>query len=58
MNRPIVYQAASICLSYPDETVLGTATLVRRALAESAPAAAPSFAPLFDWWATELTHRS
>ncbi|MFE5672683.1 nitrate reductase molybdenum cofactor assembly chaperone [Agromyces sp. NPDC056523] len=51
MNRPVVYQAASICLSYPDDAVLGTAGLVRRALAESAPAAAPSFAPLLDWWA-------
>ena len=32
MNRPIVYQAASVCLSYPDDTVLGLAPVVRRAL--------------------------
>ena len=45
MNRPIVYQAASVCLSYPDETVLGLAPVVRRALDEAArPAAAMAIA--------------
>jgi nitrate reductase delta subunit len=53
MNRPVVYQAASICLGYPDDDTLALAALVRRALAESAPEAAPSFAPLLEWWASE-----
>jgi nitrate reductase delta subunit len=52
VNRPIVYQAASVCLSYPDETVLGLAPVVRRALDEAARPAAASFAPLLDWWST------
>ena len=52
MNRPVVYQAASICLGYPDEATLGLGGLVRRALAESALEAAPSFAPLLEWWAS------
>ena len=52
MNGQVVYQAASICLSYPDDEVLGLGEVVRRALAESAPRAAASFAPLLDWWAT------
>ncbi|QEO13876.1 nitrate reductase molybdenum cofactor assembly chaperone [Agromyces intestinalis] len=52
MSRPIVYQAASVCLGYPDEGVLGLAGVIRRALTESAPAAEASFAPLLDWWAT------
>ncbi|WP_395244230.1 nitrate reductase molybdenum cofactor assembly chaperone [Agromyces sp. MMS24-K17] len=51
MNRAIVYQAASVCLSYPDDAVLGLAGVVRGALAESAPRAGASFAPLLDWWA-------
>ena len=53
MNRPVVYQSASICLGYPDDDTLALAGLVRRALAESAPEAAPSFAPLLDWWTSE-----
>ncbi|MRG60346.1 nitrate reductase molybdenum cofactor assembly chaperone [Agromyces sp. CFH 90414] len=52
MNRAVVYQAASICLSYPDDRVLGLADVVGRALDESAPAAAASFAPLLRWWET------
>ncbi|WP_394553522.1 nitrate reductase molybdenum cofactor assembly chaperone [Agromyces sp. MMS24-JH15] len=51
MTRPIVYQAASLCLSYPDDEVLGLAGVIRGALAESAPRAAGGFAPLLDWWA-------
>jgi len=51
MNRPVVYQAASICLSYPDDEVLALGEVVRRAIAESAPRAEASFAPLLDWWA-------
>ena len=52
MNVRVVYQAASLCLSYPDETVLGSTTLVATALRESAPRAEASFAPLMQWWAT------
>lgn len=51
MNRPVVYQAASVCLAYPDDDVLGLARVIRSAIAESAPDAAESFAPLLDWWA-------
>ncbi|MFF2371391.1 nitrate reductase molybdenum cofactor assembly chaperone [Agromyces sp. NPDC058110] len=50
-RRAIVYQAASICLSYPDEEVLGFADVVGDALGETDPAAAAAFAPLLDWWA-------
>lgn len=50
MNRRVVYQAASICLSYPDEGVLAMRDVVRRALREEAPRAAASFDPLLDWW--------
>ncbi|WP_127792481.1 nitrate reductase molybdenum cofactor assembly chaperone [Agromyces sp. LHK192] len=52
MNRAVVYQAASVALSYPDEQVLGLAGLISRALVESAPQAAASFAPLLHWWET------
>ncbi|GAA5203189.1 nitrate reductase molybdenum cofactor assembly chaperone [Microbacterium jejuense] len=51
MSSAVVHQAASLCLSYPDDTVLGSARLVERALRESAPRAAASFAPLLEWWA-------
>jgi nitrate reductase delta subunit len=40
-----------MCLSYPDDAVLGAAGLVGTALQESAARAAASFAPLLDWWA-------
>ena len=50
MKREVVYQAASLCLSYPDDSVLGAATLIAAALRESAPRAAASFAPLLTWW--------
>lgn len=55
MNARVVYQAASVCLSYPDDTVLGSAALVADALRESAPRAAASFAPLLQWWASAPT---
>jgi nitrate reductase delta subunit len=51
MNRAVVYQAASVCLAYPDDDVLGLARVIRSAIAESAPDAAGSFAPLLEWWA-------
>ena len=50
MKREVIYQAASVCLSYPDDTVLGAAPLIAAALQESAPSAAASFAPLLTWW--------
>ena len=46
----IVWQAASLGLSYPDSDVLGRADLVREALAEAAPAAAGHFTELLDGW--------
>ncbi len=46
----IVWQAASLGLSYPDSDVLGRADLVREALAEGAPAAAGHFTELLDGW--------
>lgn len=51
MSSQVIHQAASLCLSYPDDTVLGSATLIEKALRETAPRAAASFAPLMDWWA-------
>lgn len=52
MNVRVVYQAASLCLSYPDDTVLGSVPLVETALREAAPAAAASIAPLLSWFRT------
>jgi nitrate reductase molybdenum cofactor assembly chaperone NarJ/NarW len=46
----VIYQAASLCLSYPDETVLGRAALIRDAVSESAPEALAQFSPLLAWW--------
>ncbi|GAA5207339.1 nitrate reductase molybdenum cofactor assembly chaperone [Microbacterium kyungheense] len=51
MSARVIHQAASLCLSYPDDAVLGSSQLVAAALRESAPRAAASFAPLFEWWA-------
>ena len=51
MNVRVVYQAASLCLSYPDDAVLGSSALIGRALTEAAPRAAASFLPLLEWWA-------
>ncbi|MGX1701170.1 nitrate reductase molybdenum cofactor assembly chaperone [Microbacterium sp. NPDC055357] len=50
MNRAVVYQAASIVLSYPDDDILALREVVRRALDESARGASASFAPLLEWW--------
>jgi nitrate reductase delta subunit len=50
VKREVIYQAASVCLSYPDDAVLGSAPLIAAALRESAPKAAASFAPLLTWW--------
>jgi nitrate reductase delta subunit len=57
MRREVVYQAASLCLSYPDDTVLDAAPLVAAALRESAPGASASFAPLLSWWGKTPTER-
>lgn len=46
----VVYQAASLALSYPDDEVLALAGVIRRALTESAPRASADFAPLLQWW--------
>ena len=50
MKREVVYQAASLCLSYPDDDVLDAAPMIDAALSESAPSAAAYFAPLLSWW--------
>lgn len=50
MKRPVVYQAASLCLSYPDDAVLSSAPVIAAALRESAPSVEASFAPLLMWW--------
>ena len=52
MNARVVHQAASLCLSYPDDAVLGSAAMIDAALREAAPQAAASFAPLLHWWAS------
>ena len=57
MKREVVYQAASLCLSYPDDAVLGAAPLIAAALRESAPSAAASFAPLLTWWERRRPNR-
>jgi len=49
-RREVVYQAASVCLSYPDDDVLALRGVIGRALREEAPRAATDFAPLLDWW--------
>ncbi|KJL38047.1 nitrate reductase delta subunit [Microbacterium terrae] len=51
LRDQVVYQAASLCLSYPDDHVMDAAPLIAAALRESAPGSAPSFAPLLEWWA-------
>jgi len=50
VSSAVIHQAASLCLSYPDDTVLGSAHLIERAVRESAPRATASFAPLLEWW--------
>ena len=54
-SRSIVYQAASLCLSYPDDTILAQADLIRDAVAESASAALSQFSALLDWWQSTPT---
>ncbi len=49
MNRAVVYQAASLLLSYPTEQLLRARPVLRRALAEAGGAAGALCAPLLDW---------
>jgi nitrate reductase delta subunit len=46
----VVWQAASVCLSYPGEDVADRAALVRAALREAAPSVLPRFADLLATW--------
>jgi nitrate reductase molybdenum cofactor assembly chaperone NarJ/NarW len=46
----VVWQAASLCLGYPDETLLSRVPLLRDALAEAAPEQLPPFTALFSSW--------
>ena len=46
----VVWQAAAVCLGYPDESTLARGPLVRRALAETAPPAAAQFTALLAAW--------
>jgi nitrate reductase delta subunit len=46
----IVWQAASLGLSYPDRELLDRADLIRQALAQGAPGAAGHFSELLDGW--------
>jgi nitrate reductase delta subunit len=46
----IVWQAASLSLSYPDRELLDRADLVGQALAQGAPSAVGHFAELLDGW--------
>ncbi len=54
-SRSVVYQAASLCLSYPDDAVLARADLIRDAISESAPTALAQFSALLDWWQSTPT---
>jgi nitrate reductase delta subunit len=49
----IVWQAASLGLSYPDHELVSRGDLVRQALAEAAPHAADRFTELLDGWQKE-----
>ena len=49
----IVWQAASLGLSYPDSELLDRAELLRQALAQGAPDAAGHFTELLDGWQRE-----
>jgi nitrate reductase delta subunit len=49
----IVWQAASLGLSYPDSDLLGRTDLLRHALIQGAPAAVGHFTPLLDRWQGE-----
>jgi nitrate reductase molybdenum cofactor assembly chaperone NarJ/NarW len=49
----VVHQAAAVCLGYPERDVIATSSLLRTALAESAPREAESFQPLLAYWDSE-----
>jgi len=48
----VVWQAASLALTYPDEALVGRGPVLRQALAEAAPERAADFAAVLDGWAT------
>lgn len=47
----VVWQSASLVLSYPDAEVVARADLIRSALADAAPDRLADFTPLLDYWA-------
>lgn len=49
----MVYQAASLCLSYPEGEIAARARLIEAALLESAPRELPRFAPVLQAWRTQ-----
>src|SRR6188768_1415484 len=57
MKREVIYQAASLCLSHPDDVVLAAAPVITEALHESAPSAEAFFAPLLTWWRATPTEQ-
>ena len=46
----VVWQAASLCLSYPEETLITHGPLLRLGLSEAAPDQLPYFAALLESW--------
>ncbi|HET9874100.1 MAG TPA: nitrate reductase molybdenum cofactor assembly chaperone [Propionibacteriaceae bacterium] len=55
-NRRVVWQAASLALSYPEQTLLGHGPMLRQATAEAGTDVAARFADLLNSWeTTELT---
>jgi nitrate reductase molybdenum cofactor assembly chaperone NarJ/NarW len=46
----VVWQAASLCLSYPEETLLARGPLLRQGLSEAAPDQRPNFSALLESW--------
>ena len=51
IGRRVVWQAAAVCLGYPDADVVHRASEVDRALAVSAPEQRHQFRTLLDFWA-------
>ena len=49
----VIWQAAAVCLRYPEADVIASSGMVRAALAESAPRSAEKFEPLLAFWDSE-----
>ncbi len=49
-SKRVVWQAASLCLAYPDEELLARTPLLTGALTESAPGQLGHFTDLFETW--------